>query len=577
MKFKLCFLSLLTTCIILASSLSQAAPMPVTFDFSDATFISKNFSGYLKPKGPEIVYQFQVKEEGKMAIRFYEDATILYQEFYTSLKIKDASGKIIRETTLSGKESNSVMTAELSPGTYYYTIRTSEYGDAREYTLNFNFSPNLPYDSYVKNVLHKTFDLESATPKVLSENITQAFKLEEQKSSDANSDHLKGTNGNLALFAFEPSKSQYYRTLVSDLPEYVNGYILDEKFNVLHYADTNEFDHQSQQVFINSTYLDAGKKYYILLVNTTSTPLNGDLKISPISSASNFIDMTFNDTFGSGPLLSPNSTYADRIVPLFLIGLFVHNDRDWCRIELDEDSLVLLELQQQKREKYDYNDLRISIFDENKMQISYTDMDTTLLKQTIPLGLKKGKYFIRLEANNFFFDKYAYNIPYSISYTTKQEKDFVDFEPNDSLKSAVPLKFNQKIHAYFQTFYDKDFYKFTLSKKTDVGFFLSAYDDFEVLQDTRYNYSIYDSKGKLIETLTTGMSTIYKTDWLKQNGKLKRFSTGCQLNKGTYYVEVSPCPNSTSESVDTFQHLVSSKSDDKRYKTYWLELSEFKD
>lgn len=81
--------------------------MPVTFDFSDATFISKNFSGYLKPKGPEIVYQFQVKEEGKMTIRFYEDTTILYQEFYTSLKIKDASGKIIRETTLSGKESNS--------------------------------------------------------------------------------------------------------------------------------------------------------------------------------------------------------------------------------------------------------------------------------------------------------------------------------------------------------------------------------------------------------------------------------------------------------------------------------------
>ena len=133
--------------------------------------------------------------------------------------------------------------------------------------------------------------------------------------------------------------------------------------------------------------------------------------------------------------------------------------------------------------------------------------------QTVPIGLKKGTYYIVLSGN--------LNKTYSLKLKFAKG-EYYEKESNDTIKTATPVKKKKYYTASLQQFTDKDYYKFTVKKKQKVK--LTVTNGKNLVWD----YLIVNSKGKQY-------GKTMRTDTRGKNGK-ETFAV--TLPKGTFYLLV---------------------------------------
>ena len=140
--------------------------------------------------------------------------------------------------------------------------------------------------------------------------------------------------------------------------------------------------------------------------------------------------------------------------------------------------------------------------------------------QTVPIGLKKGTYYIVISGN--------LNKTYSLKLKFAKG-EYYEKESNDTVKTATPIKKKKYYTGSLQRFIDRDYYKFTVKKKTKVKLTVTRGEDL------LWDYLIVNAKGKQY-------GKTMRTDPRGKDGK-ETFSV--TLPKGTFYLQVrygSPKP-----------------------------------
>lgn len=584
MKIKHLLMSIILTLIVFSSLSATAAT-----NQSKAVSVDLNsdIKGTYKIKDQEKVFKFEMVKEGTVYISFLNDNANWWRDDIFSMRLEDSKGNRLNLTNISGLNSETFMISELNEGSYYLILEANGLMETLDFHMNLRAFPMQSYHDFISEGLNIVVDLIGATPKALiaGESIETSIGA---RNLDTNpqGNNLNLSNNDIALFSFTPTSTQRYNIEIFGIDKGIQGYILDENYKILCTNDTVTKEGTSGNNIISNFGFESGKQYYFALINLNYEPIKVTTKIIPLNS--NFIEIEPNNSFKQATTLSIDKKY-DGLLGEFpgssLINSIESNfyvDYDWYKIELNENELATFILEKPLKDSPMYGNISMSVFDENLKKVAFRESDGQISKITLPLGLKKGIYYILINENNsdraYDWTHVSKRSPYTVSYSVKTPLDFIDFEPNDGIAFAQTIKFGKKINSYFNMHSDQDFYKIVIPKDMDLRVNISAFDDYKEANHGKYLVTILNANGKSIERLVLGTNSIYKTDFIKQNGKLKTFGAGSStLKKGTYYLKISPLAYLTSDLSDNFQYFENRKSNDKRDYVYSLVVSEWKD
>lgn len=129
-----------------------------------------------------------------------------------------------------------------------------------------------------------------------------------------------------------------------------------------------------------------------------------------------------------------------------------------------------------------------------------------------------------------------------------------EIEPNDSFESATPISCNNYISGSFDSNDDCDYYYFTTDEK--ISFALTLSHDFNDTYGDFCTFSIY-SESDLENALYEDNSEIKEKE---------TSSTKLRVNKGTYYIKLSPGYD-YSEDLKNYKFIVTSANEDENFET----------
>lgn len=110
---------------------------------------------------------------------------------------------------------------------------------------------------------------------------------------------------------------------------------------------------------------------------------------------------------------------------------------------------------------------------------SFTTYNSYLGKSSVNIGLPKGTFYIKVRQSSYN-SSYDENNPYQLNLKYTQS-NFYEKESNDGIRSANLISLNKTYSASFQDTYDKDYFKFKVSKKGTYKISLSNAGEFKNL------------------------------------------------------------------------------------------------
>jgi len=135
----------------------------------------------------------------------------------------------------------------------------------------------------------------------------------------------------------------------------------------------------------------------------------------------------------------------------------MNNETDWYSFRVEGNEIKLFNISHSSVPNID---TKLSVFDELGYLIREANSHRKGESEKLTaIGLKQGKYFIKLESAE------SYKKNEKIGYTIKiKSMDFAgsEYEPNDNYPSANPVSFNKEIKGYFNPAGDIDWFRFSI-------------------------------------------------------------------------------------------------------------------
>lgn len=285
-------------------------------------------------------------------------------------------------------------------------------------------------------------------------------------------------------------------------------YILNGKGETL-----KSFKTDSSELVKGNTDKEIGlaKGTYYVQVESYSYGSDQPYKLTVNYKKSSLYEKEFNNSITTANSISLNKRYKGTIQDSY--------DNDFYKIKLPSAGNVNLSISTRPGSQWyvHIQNERGDIYD-----YFYTDMSELVKgRSSINIGLPKGTYYIKVAPNN-----YAVDVPYTLEADFKASKTAYEKEFNDTLTTATKISLNKAVKGTLsnKNSSDKDFYKFVLSKTTNVKFTMTQ------RPGTSWENNIYDSKGNTVTYFYTDSSELAK----------KNYSMTLRLKKGTYYYRVSP-------------------------------------
>lgn len=240
-----------------------------------------------------------------------------------------------------------------------------------------------------------------------------------------------------------------------------------------------------------------------------------------------------NDTMAQAKLMSPNISYHGSVDSM--ANGNPYDEHDYYKfvmpyngyIKLNINTSLILPDKGKAEVPTDENgnpkrrDFRVRVLDSSK-QIIYTNET----HGDMNIYCKKGTYYIDVSPTN----KILYYDCYDIKFTPVKVTSGVEYESNDTYKTANKVSFGTEYSATFSFREDVDWYKFVISNNGTISI--------------RINNNILSSSNKLAygNSVDEWRASVYKNPqkeavWTVTSNK-KLESKTLDLKKGTYYLKI---------------------------------------
>lgn len=376
--------------------------------------------------------------------------------------------------------------AGLPAGTYYIIIEN--YSSARQtaYTFETSFTAGDYYEKEFNNSvttannikLNKTYEGIIAESNDLD---FYKFKLDDAGQVNVKMKNRSGTTWRLT--------------------------VLNDKGEVL-----KNFDTDNSELVKGNTEKAIGlpKGTYYVKVEPSSYTIDNPYKLTVDYVKGNTYEKEFNNTITTANKISLNKLYKGVIQN--------SDDDDFYKVNLPSSGNVTLSLSTRAGSRW-----YVHIQDEKGVIYDYFQTDNSELvkgRNAVKVGLPKGTYYIKVAPYESTIDR-----PYTLKVAFKASATGYEKEHNDTLTTATKVTLNKAIKGTLnnKTNSDTDFYKFVISKTTNVKITMTQ------SPKTMWINRLYNSKGNEISSFYTDDSELAK----------KQYSITLRLKKGTYYYQVS--------------------------------------
>ena len=252
--------------------------------------------------------------------------------------------------------------------------------------------------------------------------------------------------------------------------------------------------------------LPAGTYYVKVYGDYDAEGLWYDLLVSYTASTS--WETELNDRFEYADTISTGRTvYGSTREPY---------EYDWYKFSISKPGMVQLSFSNQQASRGGWD---VTLTDANTKEITSYDFDaTTASRLGGKIGLPAGTYYVKVYSD---YNSHGLQYNFKVNYTASSNWET---ELNNVFENADPITLGKTIYASSMDGYEKDWFKFSLSKTTKVQVFFNN----DQHSDGRWTVTLTDSNAKEISS--------YRFDASNKGGSTPTMT----LSKGTYYIEVYP-------------------------------------
>ncbi|PQL93971.1 pre-peptidase C-terminal domain-containing protein [Apibacter adventoris] len=432
------------------------------FDSATAIKTNTDYYGAISYDGDFDYYKFTLNSKSNVSVSL--QSSIDNHDF----KVYDASKNQI------GSGNSVIQLNNLSPGTYYVYIKRAGFDITECYKLNVQVETpcidnNEPNDSFA-----------SAT--AINTNIIYSARIE----SATDKDYYKFTLN---------SKSNATVTL-QNITTSCNINVYDSSQKLIGQSTSNGID----DISIPLNTLEPGT-YYLFVESKDTYAMNQCYKLQvkaydkDIPCIANSYEP--NDSFKTATAIDNNTRYAGSIDSA--------TDKDYYKFTLNKRSKVFIHID---------GDCGYNLY--NSFQEKIEGYSFYNVK------LEPGTYYLYLYTIDF-----KKPVCYNLKVEAKEEASCsTNYEPNDSFESAVAINTNTNYSAAIDSNTDKDYYKFTLSNKSNVTVSLQ---NPITLDYSRNDFKVFNSSKE-----QKGATSFFNSE---------KMITLNNLEPGTYYVQIYAAPD----------------------------------
>lgn len=477
-----------------------------TLSVSNELPLNASVQGALETRDDVDYYRLDLKEDGKLDVRFSIAEAITTSTIYTywSVSLVDTDGNTIRSCNIGGANlTSNLQSTGLEAGTYYLSVSVSTSYSAAAYTLTTVLDTASEWETEYNETFAAADVLTPGTP--MNGNL-----------------YAKSDKDTYLMTLTEDSKVDFKFTLPSSVSSstiytyWVITLFDEEGTSIISYeADGSKITYN-----FHSMGLKAGN-YYIQITSDSYSSSNYTLTASAAAASEAGWETEGNNSFANANEFSAAAPISG--------WLHSSSDSDYYKLTLAENSAVdftfTIEEIITDSTAYNYWDIEIYTGDGSGTVLkSYTVYGNMLNYPITTLGLEAGTYYVRIyKKSSYYYSSQNYTLKAAVT----ENPDF-ESEGNDTFSNADMIPLDTPFSGNLQNKSDKDYYRFTLEEDAAVNFQFAIGSS--VTSSTAYEYwniTLYDAQGNAVVSKDIdGSKLIY--DLLTYG-----------LDKGDYYLCVT--------------------------------------
>lgn len=461
------------------------------------SLISKKVYTFSVEKRGVVIYAFNHVENTEQSCLWY---ITLYEEYSPDGTGKIIDYRVINRTSYE-KIGTSVQSAAIGvlPGNYRVEVECISGFTEDKYNIMVGFAENFYYEAEPNNTNTRYNELP------LGVTMNGSASVLPGGEADVDTYLFRITEKGYTILYFEHENDD---TNIKDNVAW-RITLTDEKGNEYFYTSST-----MEKAMLNSGIMGLPEGYYYITVSSHMyTNVSYSLNVSFTKDSA--VEQEFNDTAETAEKIAVNTEKVGSVTSRYSVA-----DRDYFAFTMNNDGFIVLDFIHEavSEEKAGWN---ISVLDANGKIIynAVSNWNQDIL-QTPNIGLTKGDYFIRIDADDIYHNSMVYRLILLTVQNTNWET-----EPNNTPAEADVLLSGTTINgAMVETGvdYDRDWFRITAEseKELDISFGHIRTDE---KGKEGWIVSLLDSNGNILRKISV--------DW-----DVEEVHINAKVNAGDYYI-----------------------------------------
>lgn len=461
--------------------------------------ISKKVYTFTLDRRGAVVYAFNHMEETRKSCLWY---ITLYEEYSPDGTGKTVDYRVINRTSYEsvgiGVKSAAI---GVLPGNYRVEVECITGYTDDKYNILIGFAENNFYEAEPNNTKTRYNELP------LNVTVNGAASVLPSGESDVDTYLFRITEKGYTVLYFEHEDD------AENIKDNVAWRITltDEKGNEYFYTSST-----MEKAMIGSGIMGLPEGYYFITVSSHMySNIAYSLNVSFTKDSA--IEAEFNDTPETAEPIAINSEKIGSITARYSV-----TDKDYYSFTMENDGFIVVDFIHEALAEDD-DGWNITILDSNG-RVIFNDVSkwNQSILQTPNIGLTKGDYFIRIDADDIYHNSLVYRVILLTVQNTSWET-----EPNNSAGEADILQLGSTINGTMVETgvdYDRDWFKVTVEDEREIKVSFGHIKTNEANKEG-WIVSLVDSHGNIVRTVSV--------DWDVEE---RSFST--KVSAGDYYVVI---------------------------------------
>ncbi len=461
------------------------------------SLISKKVYTFSVDKRGVVIYAFNHVENTEQSCLWY---ITLYEEYSPDGTGKNIDYRVINRTSYE-KMGTSVQSAAIGvlPGNYRVEVECISGFTEDKYNIMIGFAENFYYEAEPNDTSTRYNELPLGITMNGSASVLPGGK------SDVDTYLFRITEKGYTILYFEHENDD---TNIKDNVAW-RITLTDENGNEYFYTSST-----MEKAMLNSGIMGLPEGYYYVTVSSHMyTNVSYSLNVSFTKDSA--VEQEFNDTAQTAEKIAVNTEKVGSVTSRYSVA-----DRDYFAFSMNNDGFIVLDFIHEATAD-DKDGWNISVLDANGKIIynAVSNWNQDIL-QTPNIGLTKGDYFIRIDADDIYHNSMVYRLILLTVQNTNWET-----EPNNTPAEADVLLPGTTINgAMVETGvdYDRDWFRITAEseKEIDISFGHIRTDE---KGKEGWIVSLLDSNGNILRKISV--------DW-----DVEEVHINAKVNAGDYYI-----------------------------------------